>query len=117
MKKPCTVKRFDHTACVRSLNRLVTFFEKRLAAREASADVLDQSLIKSTRLDVKELRQLRRWVQLKRYVTATRYYLSLDSYLRDWVPNRVVSFVWDEGWKQYVTQYADGKAYAKRKRK
>jgi hypothetical protein len=114
MKKPCTVKRYDHTACVRSINRLVTFFEKRLAAREASKDALDKELIESTRLDVQELRQFRRWVVLKRYVTAVRYYRSLDTYLRDWIPNRVVDFIWDLGWKQFVAEYADGKRYATR---
>jgi hypothetical protein len=92
----------------------VTFFEKRLAARQISKDPIDKDLIGPTRLDVKELKQLRRWVALKRYVTATRYYLSLDSYLRDYIPRRTMGFFWDEGWKQYVREYADGIRYATR---
>jgi hypothetical protein len=108
------MKRFDHKACLRSLERVVNFFEKRLAAREASKDIIDKDLIESTRLDVKELRQLYRWVALKRYVTAVRYYRELDTYLRDYIPHRTTDFIWEEGWKQYVRDYADGRRFAKR---
>jgi hypothetical protein len=107
-------KRFDHAACLRSLELVVKFFEKRLEAREASKDIIEKDLIESTRLDVKELRQLRRWVALKRYVTAVRYYRELDTYLRDYIPHRTVDFIWEKGWRQYVREYADGKRYARR---
>jgi hypothetical protein len=108
------MKRFDHKACVRSLDILIKFFEKRVAEREASRVKADRELIGSARLDLIELKQLRRWVVMKRYVTATRFYLSLDTYLRAYVPKRTWGFFWDEGWKQYVTEYADGIRYAKR---
>jgi hypothetical protein len=109
-------KRLNHAGCLRSLELVCQFFERRLAAREESKDILDRELIESTRLDVTELRQLRRWIERKRYVTAVRYYLSLDTYLRDYIPHRTVDFLWDVGWKQFVTEYADGKQYAKRRK-
>jgi len=111
------MKRFNHAACVRSLDLLIRFFEKRVAAREKSTKKSDRELIGSARMDVIELKQLRRWVVMKRYVTATRFWRSLDTYLRNYVPKRTWGFFWDEGWKQYVTEYADGKRYAKRKRR
>jgi hypothetical protein len=109
------MKKFNHDACVRSLDLVVKFFEKRLAARQ-KPDFTDKELELSTTMDVKELKQLRRWIERKRYVTAVRYYLSLDTYLRDYIPHRTVDFLWDVGWKQFVTEYADGKRFAKRKR-
>lgn len=108
------MRRFNHAACLRSLDLLVKFFEDRLAARRVSKDRLDKELIESTRLDVKELRQLRSWVEKKRYVTAIRYFWSLDSYLRDYMPKRTLTWLSRIGWEQYVKSYADGRAYAKR---